>query len=131
MEIQRRWQECPRDETPGRWAAIYATMNPKGEIMISRFTYEMMQSPEAFVLLYDRTNNTIGLRPARMRVVRNAFPTRGRGRHGGRVVRAYRLCCEFGITVPETIRFTDPAIDSDGVLLLDLRTARPASRKRH
>lgn len=47
-----------------QWCGIYITMNPKGSIVMSRFTYERMGEPKAFVLLFDTVNNRIGLKPA-------------------------------------------------------------------
>ncbi len=121
------WRECPRGDVFGQWAALYVTMNPKGYITLSRTTYEKTGSPRAFVLLFDTVNNKIGLKPSALSM-RNAYPAGVQGRHGGRVVRAYRLMQEFGIDLPETIRFHDAEIDEDGVLILDLRTARVSAR---
>jgi len=35
---------------------------------------------------------------------------------------------EFGIDLPETLQFKDAEIDQDGILILDLRTARVSAR---
>src|SRR5580765_6097108 len=121
------WRECPRGDVVGQWAALYVTMNPKGYISLSRITYERMGEPKAVVILFDTVNNRIGLKPAATST-RNAYPAGVQGRHGGKVVRAYRLMQEFGIDLPETIRFHDAEIDEDGVLILDLRTARISAR---
>jgi hypothetical protein len=121
--MKRSWEKCPRGEMPGRWAAPYVTMNPEGEIVLSRYTHEAMKGPDAYVLLFDRQTNTIGLNPSSARSP-DAYPAHARGKHGGRVVRAYRLMQRFRVEIPETVRFVRPEIDEDGVLLLDLRTAR-------
>jgi len=111
----------------GQWAAFYVTMNRKGFIVMSRVTYERLGEPKAFMLLFDTVNNRIGLKPTALGI-RNAYPVGPSGRHGGRVVRAYRLMQEFGIVLKETIRFQDAEIDQDGVLILDMRMARVSSR---
>jgi len=121
------WREVPRNDVKGQWAALYITMNSKGEIVMSRVTYQRLGGPKAFVLLFDTVNNRIGLKPAALST-RNAYPVGPRGPRGGKVVRAYRLTQEFGIALPETIRFHDPEIDQDGILILDLRTARLSER---
>ena len=121
------WRECPRGDVFGQWAAFYVTMNRKGEIAMSRVTYERLGEPRAFLVLFDTVNNRIGLKPSTPST-RNAYPAGVQGRHGGRVVRAYRLMQEFGIDLPETVRFHDAEIDEDGVLILDLRTARVSAR---
>ena len=35
---------------------------------------------------------------------------------------------EFGIDLPETIHFKDAEINDDGIMILDLRTARVSAR---
>lgn len=121
------WKECPRGDVFGQWAALYVTMNCKGEIAMSRIAHERMGGPAACHLLFDAVNNRIGLKPTAL-AARNAYPVAKQGRYGGRVVRAYRLMHEFGIDLPETVRFHDAEIDEDGVLILDLRTARVSAR---
>ena len=121
------WREVPRDEVKGQWAALYVTMNQKGYIVMSRVTYQRLGEPNAFQLLFDATNNRIGLKPTALST-RNAYPVGPCGPHGGKIVRAYRLMQDFGISLPETIRFHDAEIDHDGVLVLDLRTARVTAR---
>ena len=121
------WRECPRGDVLGQWSALYVTMNRKGEIALSRITYEKLGEPAAFNLLFDMVNNRIGLKPTAL-AARNAYPVAKQGRHGGRVVRAYRMTQEFGIDLPETIRFHNVEIDQDGILILDLRTAKVSQR---
>lgn len=127
--VHRRWEICPREARESRWATPYATINAAGDIVISRLTHETLGSPDGYVLLYDREREIIGLKPARANE-KNAYPARQRGRHGGRRVRAYRLCREFGIHVFETVRFHHCMLDREGILLLDLRDTRPAGKKK-
>jgi hypothetical protein len=121
------WRECPRGDVSGQWAALYVTMNRKGHISMSRLTYQRLGEPKAFLLLFDTVNNRIGLKPTGISI-RNAYPVGPQGRHGGKVIRAYRLMQEFGIDLPETLQFKDAEIDQDGILILDLRTARVSAR---
>ena len=88
--IRPDWRECPKDDVVGQWSALYVTMNPLGEIAMSRFTYERMNAPKAFVLLFDASNNRIGLKPAAL-TMRNAYPVRVHGPRGGKKVRGFRL----------------------------------------
>lgn len=103
-------------------------MNRRGYIVFSKITYQKLDEPKAFLLLFDKVNNRIGLKPTGLGI-KNAYPVAKSGRHGGRLVRAYRIMQEFGIDLPETIRFHDAEIDADGILVLDLRTARVSSRR--
>lgn len=128
INIRRNWEECPREARESRWTSLYATLNPHGDIVISRHTHEMLGAPDSYVLLFDRERAVIGLRPARSEVEKNAYPARGRGRHGGRRIRGYRLCREFGIRVDHTVRFHRCQMDNMGILLLDLKDTRSATR---
>lgn len=92
---------------------------------MSRKTFEAIKSPEAVHLFFDTVNNRIGLKGVDPRM-RDVFRVAKQGRHGGRLIRAYRIMQEFGIDLPHTVRFTDPRIDNQGVLVLDLRTTKPA-----
>jgi hypothetical protein len=118
--MKKTWEPCERSERPNRWSRLYVTMNPNGDISMTRFALDLLDTPEAFHLFFDKINHTIGLQPTRL-VMKNAYPVGKRGTRGGCVVRAFRLCQKFGIRLAETIRFTDPQIDEDGILNLDLR----------
>ncbi len=86
-----------------------------------------MNEAEAFQLLYDPANNTIGLKRTRL-AMRNAYPALRSGRHGGRRVAAYRLLRECGLVIDQTLEFPDADIDHEGILILNLRTARVSNR---
>jgi hypothetical protein len=120
--MRSNWKEVPKDEVKGQWAALYVSMNPKGRIMMSRVTYERMNEPPAFTLLFDDVNNLIGFKPTALSA-RNAYRACVGTPRGGRVLHAYRLIQDEGIRLPQTIRFQDPDINEDGILVLDLRTA--------
>ena len=121
------WQEIPRGDIMPQYAGIYVTMNPAGDIVLSRVTYEMLGSPPAFVILYDKVNNRIGLKPAAL-ATKNAYPVRVSNKAGAKMVRGHRLTREHRIVLPHTVRFYDADIDEDGILVLDLRTAKISPR---
>ena len=125
--MKRFWEEITRDGTKAQWAGLYVTMNGKGSIVMNRAAFEKMGEPKAFLLLYDPANNTIGLKPTALQM-KNAYPTLKSGPHGGRRVSAYRLLKERGIHIKETLEFPDAEIDEDGILLLNLRTAKVSNR---
>ena len=128
--MKAEWIEIRRGDVMPQYAGIHVTMNTKGEIVMSRVTYNMLGAPKAFLLLFDKVNNRIALKPT-IPAIRNAYPVMTRGRRmQSRCVNAYRLLVEFGIEVPETLEFKDPEIDQDGQLILDLRTAK-VSRRAH
>ena len=121
------WQEIPRGDIMPQYEGIYVTMNPAGDIVLSRVTYEMLGSPAAFVILYDRTNLRIGLKPAAL-ATKNAYPARVSNNAGAKKVRGHRLTREHRIDLPHTVRFYDAEIDPDGILILNLRTAKISPR---
>ena len=125
--MKREWQQVTLDGVRPQWAGIYVTMNRKGEIVMNRVTYQKLGEPDGIALFFDKVNSCIGLQPT-SRQLRNAFPVRAYGRHGGRCVRAFKLMQEHRIRVPETLEFGDAEIDEDGILVLDLRTAKVSKR---
>ena len=125
--MREDWQEISRGDILPQHAGIYVTMNPKGDIVLSRITYEMLDSPPAFVILFDKTNRRIGLNPAAL-ATRNAYPARVASRAGAKKIRGHRLTREHRIDLPHTIQFFDADINEDGILVLDLRTAKISPR---
>lgn len=125
--MKRNWKQIPRDARRPQWAGIYVTMNSKGTIALNRAAHERMGSPTAFMLFYDDANNTIGLKPTATGQ-RHAYPLTKSGRHGGRKLSAYRLLKECSLVVDQTLEFPDAEIDTDGLLLLNLRTAKISNR---
>ncbi len=125
------WEECPRDDLKPQYAGIYVTMNPKGEIAMTRSTYQIMGEPKALLLLFDRNNRRIGLKPASP-AMRNAYPIKDSGRCGGKKVHAFRLIRQYNIDLPVTVTFPEAEIDDDGIMRLDLHTAKvPLRVKNH
>ena len=121
--MKGNWKQVRRgDEHPG-YAGLYVTLNQKGHFSINRVTWLRMDSPEAFQLFYDSANSRIALKPS-AKAGRDAYPACSGGRNGSRRVHAARLLNECEIDLPATVRFYDAEIDNDGVLILDLRTAR-------
>jgi hypothetical protein len=125
--MKRDWKEIKRDGMRAQWAGIYVTMNSKGMIVLNRAAQERMGSPAAYNLLFDAANNTIGLKPTAA-AARNAYAALRSGRHGGRRVNAYRLITECSLVIRDTLEFTDAEIDEDGILVLNLRTAKISNR---
>jgi hypothetical protein len=130
VNVPRQWRETPREARHSRWETLYATLNPQGDLVISRRTHEVLGSPDSYLLLFDIERNVIGLRPANSAVEKNAYPVRRRGRYGGRRIRALRMMREFGVKLYETVRFHRCQLDNSGILILDLRDTRPGGQRR-
>ena len=125
--MKRFWKELPNDNKRAQWAGLYVTLNSKGSLVMNRAAFEKIGSPEAFQILFDPANYTIGLKPTYPRI-RNAYPVMRSGKHGGKRVNVYRLLTEYGLHINETLEFPDAEIDENGILLLHLRTAKVSNR---
>lgn len=125
--MKTMWKEIPRDPTRGQWAALYVTINSEGAIVLSRLTHDRLGAPKAYQLFFDPVNNRIGLKPSAL-AGKHAYPAGPRGPHGGKVIRAFRLLKDCSLSIPETLQFFDAEIDHEGILILDLRTARISPR---
>lgn len=119
------WKILTKGDNAAQFPVLYATVNPKGAIVIGRAAFERMGSPEAFLVMFDPIRQLLGLRAATG--VENAYPARKWGGSGAKVVRAHRMLKEFGIRPKDTLEFPDARID-DGVLILDLQSARTSPR---
>jgi hypothetical protein len=124
------WSILPRGDVAPHWSRIYVTINREGIIALNRKTYQRMGEPAAFLVMFDKTNSRIALKPTAA-TMKYAYPAARRGRYGGRIIRAFRLLTEYDIKVPDTLEFKDAEIDYDGQLILDLRTARVSPRGRN
>ena len=123
------WSLLPKGDIPANWSGVYVSMNQNGRIAMNRVAYKRAGEPEAFQIFFDKVNNRIALKPAAA-TTKHAYPTVKKGKHGGRILCAFRLLKEFDIKIDETIEFKDPEIDLSGQLILDLRTARVSPRRR-
>lgn len=122
LVMKADWIETKRGDLQPQYAGLRASMNPRGDIVINRAAHEMLGGPKAFLILYDRINQRIGLRPAAL-TTRNAYPALASNRTGAKMVRGHRMTREQRINLAHTVQFDDAEIDEDGILILDLRTA--------
>jgi hypothetical protein len=125
--MQIEWAVIPRGDFAFQQQKIYVTLNRNGEIRMNEMTWKRAGAPAAFLVMFNRTNNLIALKPTAT-AIKNAYPARRYGRRNARVVRVARLLTDHQIKLPDTIEFRDAEIDRDGQLILDLRTARVSPR---
>jgi hypothetical protein len=120
----------PRGDTSTGGARLYVAINPEGHITFNARVFEKLGKPEAVLVMFDRVNSRIALKPT-YKAVRNAYPVNKRGSGGRRpisIVCVGRLLVEYGLQIPELLEFKNVEIDRDGQLILDLRTARASNR---
>lgn len=121
--MRANWTECPNEGRLGRWAGVWVTMNPKGRIVLGKKVYKQLGEPGWVKLLFDKTNRRIGIQPAEQGA-RNVYRVSREGPRAPMIVRAFRLMMEFDVHLDETVQFDDAEINAEGILVLDLRTAR-------
>lgn len=101
---------------------MHVTLSKTGNLLLNAKAYEKLGEPQAAILLYDKRNSVIGLRPAGGDVA-HAFPVTKKANVKHRLIRAVPFCRHNKIKVERTVAFPDAQIDGDGTLLLDLHTA--------
>ena len=80
-------------------------------------------SPER-IRFFCTARNRIGLRKSSPED-KSSFPVKKeRGKGAGATVHAAYFCNNYGIKPDQTIEFTDITIDDNGIMVLDLNTAR-------
>jgi hypothetical protein len=125
--MQIEWAVIPRGDYAFQQQKIYVTLNRNGEFKMNEMTWKKTGAPAAFLVMFNRVNNLIALKPTAASM-KDAYPARKTGRRNARVIRVARLLTEHKIKLPDTIEFHDAEIDVDGQLILDLRTARVSAR---
>jgi len=122
MRSRRPWQWDEFKETAARRMPekLYATISPRGDFVVNLKTYIRMNEPEAVVLLHDGDTRTIGVRPSRLDVP-NAILVHTRHARYNRVFRSRKFLTKHGIEVKQAIQFPTAEIDTNGVLILNLK----------
>lgn len=121
------WEIVPRGDVSTNGARLYVSINKEGFITFNPRVFERLGKPEAVLLMFDRLNSRIALKPT-VKALKNAYPIRTRNDRGSRIVRAARLLIEYSLEIPELLEFKNIEFDRDGLLILDLRTARASNR---
>jgi hypothetical protein len=99
---------------------INVTINNKGYFFVNRKAILAMGEPDAVVLMFDQVRNVIGMKRSPIER-KNAFRLIRRAAHEtGRMIYCANFCRHHKIVPAETIRFADPEVNKDGILILDL-----------
>ncbi len=97
----------------------YVTMQRKGPFSFNQAAFDLMGSPEAVELLYDRDTERVGFRPTDPERPR-AFPVRAQGKNSvTHVVAGQSFAKHYGLDTSVARRYS-VAMDGD-MLILDLR----------
>src|SRR5688572_17764408 len=63
LRMNRVWEQSTVEPRNARWSGMYVTMTKTGVIFLSAKVIKALEGSERYLLLYDRTNNSIGLQP--------------------------------------------------------------------
>ena len=97
---------------------------------LNRRAMDLLGGPNRVKLLFDVAQNRIGIR-AESDQVKNAFPIRRRNNTKSAMIHGSLFCNRFGIKPESTLEFDGVRLDPDGILILDVSTAkRQAARLR-
>jgi hypothetical protein len=104
---------------------MHVTINKRGHIFLNRRMVEALGDPDAVTLMYDSRRSIMGIMPSPLHQ-RRSFPLRNKdGKRGrGRRIHAMNFFRTCGIRPTETMAFTSPDINKDGILILNLNEVR-------
>ncbi len=123
----RNWDEFTGGPNRPSEERVHVTLSKTGNLLLNKKAYEVLGSPEAAVLLYDRRYSMIGVRPATLES-EHAFPLCQKSNAKHRLIRAMPFCRHHKLIVKRTISFPDAVIEEDGAMALDLHTAVEVGR---
>jgi|GEM_PF-1944958 len=117
--VVRKWEQFNGAAPRFSRDSVRAAMNPSAEITFDVETYRRMGEPQAVVLLYEVSTETIGIKPANVNEV-SAYLVRKHSTRSTRVVRSRAFFRNHGIEPVTTMVFTSAYLEED-ILVLDLR----------
>jgi hypothetical protein len=125
--MRGNWTQIKKEKGPTWSHRMNVTINPKGYIRLNQAALRRIGSPAAVNLLFDATNMRIGLQAANPKSA-NTYKVVKATNANNFFIRAYRLLIEYRVNIEETIRFSDPDVDIDGILVLNLRMVERSKR---
>ena len=122
--MERNFEEFEHGPVVSQSKLIHVTINTRGSFFLNRRAMEVLGEPDYVVLMYDRRRSTIGMSRAPSSR-QNAFHLKRKDRQrNGRVIYASNFCRFYQIRPDETLAFTAPEVDKNGVLVLDLNEVK-------
>ncbi len=129
MSRRRDWTEFKATAPRIIPKALYVSLTKKGYFVFNTETFLQLGKPEAVVLLFDRRDDLIGLKPSTLDVP-NAIVVRLRYDRGNLwMVRSLRFMKQHDIRLDYTIQFPTAHME-DGILVLPIRQRIPCYKMR-
>jgi hypothetical protein len=110
---------------------VHVTIDKLGHFFLNRHAMHALGSPDMVTLMYDRRRSIMGVMPSPLHK-RRSYPLRNKdGKRGrGRRVHAMNFFRTYGIRPSETLAFTSPEVNKDGILILSLHEVRSVKKTR-
>lgn len=123
-----QWEEFETGAITREMVRVRASLTPKKVITLNKVAIEKLGKPEAVVLLFDKVNLRIGIKPS-YHSVANSYPVRYwiNKRPSARIY-ASQFCRYHRIKTDPTLVFMDIKLDADGILILELKRSYEVSR---
>ena len=128
-DMIRHWEEFQLAPDTKNVTEARISLTPKGLISLNWVAMECFKDVKAVILLFDRINSLIGLRPSAPDI-KNAFPLIKSGKSKSCFVRAKKFCNYYGIRNNATVVFQDVERDETGTVVLNLRSTAEYRRSR-
>lgn len=122
------WQKFECGQKGERYVRPRVTLNIDGVFYFGRKAFEALGMPDAVALYFDLDGGRIGVRAGQpgektFQMV-HSKPSKGRYGH----LRAATFCRHYGIEPAARVDFQNVHVDADGMMVLDLKTARRMKR---
>jgi len=113
--MRRNWDEFQGSENKFRREDPHVTLSPKGVILMNRIAHQMFGEPSSVRLRYDRSNDSIALKPSDG-TAHNDFSVKGKSGIN-RVIHASPFCRHHRIMVDRTMVFNVVNVEDDMLVL--------------
>ncbi len=120
------WEEFTQ-KTNYRAEMIRVSLNGRGHFLLNQKAVDELGSPEAVVLLFDRTDRFIGIK-ASTPDIEHSYELKRQGSSQNYLIRAKSFCSYYAISVGDTIVFNDAQLE-DGMIVLDLGNTTEVVRR--
>lgn len=128
MNIETKWTAFEEPSYVTKKAKPRVTLSPMKKFCIGAKAFRALGSPDAVLLYFDIPGNRIGMKKASLLEPISVRVTRcARDRTVG-YVSAGGFCNQFRIRPEVTIEFNEITFDKDGMMILDLNSARRFKR---
>jgi len=107
---------------------IHVTLNRMGTFLLNRNAYRLLGSHEALMFHYNRNREMIAVSSTHRRNEKGFLVIPRRGINW--CTQISNFCRHHKIRVDKTIKFANPEIDDDGMLILDLKNTLSVSKLR-